>query len=116
MTPERACKSLIVAFRTTIFERLMAASRRPGNLGFMMHFADAMVCLGYAAVLEVKSLIPPEATVLPLLTISLWVLSSVSILAMIPSLFYFERVLNREGFEDLEGEHPVSLEELAPAD
>lgn len=105
-----------VAFHTTIFERLVAASRHPGNLGFLMYFADAMGYLGYSVVLVVRSLTPPEATVLPLFTISLWVLSSVSILAMILSLFYFERVLQREGFQDAEGEPPVSLEELAPAD
>lgn len=40
-----------VAFHTTIFERLIALSRRPGNLGFLMYLADAIGYLGYSAAL-----------------------------------------------------------------
>jgi hypothetical protein len=105
-----------VAFHTTIFERLIAASKHPGNLGFLMYFADAMGYLGYAVVLVAKRKIPQDANVLPLFTHSLWVLSGVSILALLLSLIYFERVLRREGYEELEGEPPVTLEELAPAE
>lgn len=82
----------------------------------MMYFADAMEYLGWAAVLIAKRKIGQGANVVPLFAGSLWVLSGVSILALILSLVDFERVLRREGYEDLEGEPPVSIEELAPAE
>jgi len=105
-----------VAFHTTIFERLLAASKHPGNLGFLMYFADATGYFVYAAVLIAERKIPQGANVVPLFTGSLWVLSGVSICALVLSLIYFEKVLRREGFEDLEREPPVTIEELAPAD
>ncbi|MEW4529177.1 DUF5690 family protein [Maioricimonas sp. JC845] len=40
-----------VAMHTTIFERLIAATREPANLGFLMYVADAAGYLGYVAVM-----------------------------------------------------------------
>jgi hypothetical protein len=45
-----------VAFHTTVFERLIAASRWPGNIGFLIYIADSTGYLGYVGVLLAKSL------------------------------------------------------------
>jgi len=45
-----------VAFHTTVFERLIAASRWPGNIGFLMYIADSTGYLGYVGVVLAKSL------------------------------------------------------------
>jgi hypothetical protein len=40
-----------VVVHTTVFERLLATTRAPGNLGFLMYLADAFGYLGYVAVM-----------------------------------------------------------------
>ncbi len=44
-----------VAVHTTVFERLLAKTRAPGNIGFLMYVVDSIGYLGYVAVLLVKS-------------------------------------------------------------
>ena len=44
-----------VAFHTTVFERIVAASHRPGNLAFLMYLADSLGYLGYAGVVGLKT-------------------------------------------------------------
>ena len=39
-----------VAFHTPVFERLIAAARRPCNVGVLMDLADALGCLGYGVI------------------------------------------------------------------
>jgi Family of unknown function (DUF5690) len=46
-----------VPFNCLIFERLIAAYRQPGNIGFVMYVADAIGYLGSVAVLLVKELL-----------------------------------------------------------
>lgn len=81
-----------VAFHTTIFERLIAASRLP-NLGFLMYLADAMGYLGYAAVLIVRSNLDDPESVLPGFRILLLGGSILSIFALLAAGVYFQRVL-----------------------
>ena len=49
-----------VAVHTTVFERLIAVTRNPGNLGFLLYFADAFGYLGYVAVMGLKVLAPTQ--------------------------------------------------------
>ena len=44
-----------VVFHTTIFERMIAVSGEPANVGFLMYLADAAGYLGYVAVLLFKN-------------------------------------------------------------
>jgi hypothetical protein len=44
-----------VAVHTTIFERLLAMTRAPGNIGFLMYAADAVGYLGYVAVMLTRN-------------------------------------------------------------
>jgi MFS family permease len=51
-----------VPFNCLIFERLIAAYRQPGNIGFIMYVADAIGYLGSVAVLLVKEFVNLEVT------------------------------------------------------
>jgi hypothetical protein len=44
-----------VAFHTTIFERLIAAFREQGNIGFLMYSADAVGYLGYVGIMLLRN-------------------------------------------------------------
>ncbi|MCC6511261.1 MAG: hypothetical protein IT423_19325 [Pirellulaceae bacterium] len=44
-----------VAVHTTIFERLLAMTRAPGNIGFLMYIVDSVGYLGYVAVMLLKN-------------------------------------------------------------
>ena len=78
-----------VAFHTTVFERIVAASRHPANLVFLMYVADAMGYLGYALVIGVKTAFPTPGLMLPFFRITLCVVATGSILALLVSLVYF---------------------------
>lgn len=82
-----------VAFHTTVFERLIAASGRPCNLGFLMYLADAIGYLGYAAVLVVRESNRSVPEVLPFFLTLLVALSALSFAATLFALVYFQRVL-----------------------
>jgi len=74
-----------VAVHTTVFERFLAMSREPANLGFLMYIADAIGYLGYAGVMLVRSASVVDEAALSLFT---WlcrvcvVLSAVALLAV----------------------------------
>lgn len=51
-----------VPFNCLLFERLIAAYRQPGNVGFIMYLADAVGYLGSVAVLLLKEFIDAEIT------------------------------------------------------
>ncbi len=55
-------------FTPRVFERLIAASRRPCNLGFLMYVADAVGYLGYAVVIVLKTVLGPSVTSAPVLS------------------------------------------------
>jgi len=82
-----------VAYHTTIFERLIAASGRPCNLGFLLYLADAIGYLGYSVVLVFRETHRTVAEVLPFFKWLLIVLSAVSFVAILLSLLYFQRKL-----------------------
>lgn len=80
-----------VAFHTTVFERLIAAAKRPGNLGFLMYLADSIGYLGYSAVLVVRNRVGNPAQVLPSFRWVLLVGALVSMLALLAAAAYFQR-------------------------
>ena len=83
-----------VAFHTTVFERLIAASPRPGNLGFLMYLADSIGYLGYAGVVTVKIFAPPGDALFGLFRSGILVSSIFSIFALLFAIRYFRRVLS----------------------
>ncbi len=82
-----------VAFHTTIFERLIAASRHPGNLGFLMYLADAIGYLGYAVVIGFRSAVDAPDEVLPFFLTTMLIVAGSSIFALLAALVYFQRKL-----------------------
>jgi hypothetical protein len=44
-----------VAMHTTLFERLIAMTRDPGTIGFLLYLADAVGYLGYIAVMLTRA-------------------------------------------------------------
>lgn len=98
-----------VAFHTTVFERLIAASRKPCNLGFLMYLADSLGYLGYAFVLVLgKSYIEP-GQMLYFFRWTMLLVAGISIFALVAAVLYFERRLGAI-------ERSVSTEFVPPAD
>ncbi len=85
-----------VAFHTTVFERLVAASRRPANLGFLMYLADAIGYLGYAVIMVIKTLSPTYDKWLHIFRVSSLGMVACSILALLICARYFWVTLRRE--------------------
>lgn len=83
-----------VAFHTTVFERLVAASRHPANVVFLMYVADSIGYLGYAIVLGFRMMLQSPEAVLPTFRVILLMGSIVSIAALSFSLRYFRTALN----------------------
>ena len=85
-----------IAFHTTIFERLIAASRRPGNMGFLMYLADTVGYFGYVGLLLLKKQIDASADFLGLFQNVTLVLSTVCIIFLVIVAVYFHRAFPRE--------------------
>lgn len=82
-----------VAFHTTVFERILAASRIPGNLGFLMYLADSIGYLGYATVLSARNFVQTPEKMLPIFSWMLYGSAVISIISLIVATVYFHRVL-----------------------
>lgn len=68
-----------VAFRTTLFERLIAAFRERGNIGFLMYLADAVGYLGYVAIMLLRNTTVLQAGFLSLFVGASWLIAIASI-------------------------------------
>lgn len=82
-----------VAFHTTIFERLIAASHLSCNLGFLMYVADAVGYLCYAVMIIGMTVAGKPVEMLP---VFLWLLNFGGIfclIALVVAHWYFERAL-----------------------
>ncbi len=78
-----------VPFNCLIFERLIAAYRQPGNIGFIMYVADAVGYLGSVAVLLMKEFVEVQITWSGFLVgANLWA-SVMGVVLVIFSMFYF---------------------------
>lgn len=105
-----------VAYHTTIFERLIAASRRPCNLGFLMYVADAVGYLGYAVVILLKTWLGGSVTVLPFFLWALAIVAGLSIVALLAAMIYFEWALAGERQEEPAVRSIEATEGLAPVE
>jgi hypothetical protein len=85
-----------VAFHTTVFERLIAVSNRPCNLGFLMYLADSFGYLGYVGILLLRSLTDPPQQVLPAFRSALTVAALLAIAALAGAVYYFQRHVIRD--------------------
>lgn len=78
-----------VPFNCLLFERLIAAYRQPGNVGFIMYVADAIGYLGSVAVLLVKEFLDLQVTWSRFLVgANLWA-SVVGLVLVVVSAAYF---------------------------
>ena len=84
-----------VAFHTTVFERLIAASRHPCNLGFLMYLADTIGYLGYFLVLALKGRLQEPGMALTFFHGSLIVTAVFSIICLAMAMIYFRGVLKQ---------------------
>jgi hypothetical protein len=82
-----------VAFHTTVFERLIAVSRLPSNLGFLMYIADSIGYLGYAIIIVVRTQLDEPDSLLPFFRWTLIAAATLSILCLIFAWMYFHRKL-----------------------
>jgi len=80
-----------VAFHTTVFERIVAASHHSANLGFLMYIADSLGYLGYAAIVCLKMFGPEDIDILWCFRNMLFWGSAASIGAIVWALLYFQR-------------------------
>jgi len=82
-----------VAFHTTVFERLIAASRDKANLGFLMYLADSTGYLGYVVVLLCKTFIGAGENMLGFFHTMSYVVSAGSIAAVLLACVWFVKRL-----------------------
>jgi len=80
-----------VAFHTTIFERMIAAFRETGTIGYLMYLADALGYLAYVGVMVFRNLASEEISFLQLLIRTSAAVAIVSILLSIFLSIYFMR-------------------------
>jgi hypothetical protein len=85
-----------VAFHTTVFERLIAISRHPSNLGFLMYLADSIGYLGYALVLVFGATMETSTSALPFFRWTLVIGAALSVVGLVLASIYFRSVLVRE--------------------
>ena len=85
-----------VAFHTTVFERIVAASNLRGNLVFLMYLADSIGYLFYVVLLSAKPFLESSTDQLSLFQNILYSLAGFSILCLLLATVYFQRKLSRE--------------------
>lgn len=73
-----------VAFHTTIFERMIAAFRETGTIGYLMYLADALGYLAYVCMMVFRNLASEETSFLQLL---IRTSASVAIVSILLSIF-----------------------------
>jgi hypothetical protein len=82
-----------VAIHTTIFERMIAAFRTVGNIGYLMYLADALGYLGYVGVMLMKNAGGDRANFLDFFLSASTLMAILCIGLMFCSLLYFRRKL-----------------------
>ncbi|MBA63219.1 MAG: hypothetical protein CMJ76_12750 [Planctomycetaceae bacterium] len=85
-----------VAFHTTVFERLIAASRLKGNLVFLMYIADSIGYLGYIMLLAIRESLNLNPNKLGLFQNTLYLLAILSIICLLIAWSYFKRAFSKE--------------------
>jgi len=82
-----------VAFHTTVFERLIAATRDKANLGFLMYLADSTGYLGYIAVMLASTYGMKRPDMLDFFHTLAYMVAAISIVAVTIALLWFMRQL-----------------------
>jgi hypothetical protein len=86
-----------VAFHTTVFERLIAAFRERGNIGYLMYLADATGYLAYVGVMVAKEAVTGDLQFLRLfLTTSLLIAVSSLVITLYLARYYWRRIPKEE--------------------
>ncbi len=85
-----------IPFNVVFFERLIAAVRKPANVGFLIYIADSFGYLGSIGVLLFKNFGHAEMSYVSFFTSALYIVSALGIVLTIVSLFYFNRKLHEE--------------------
>jgi hypothetical protein len=78
-----------IAVHTVIFERLIALTRDRGTMGYLMYLVDSFGYLGYVLVLGWKVLFRPPGEFLPFFLPLAWVIAIVSVVLIVPCVWYF---------------------------
>ncbi len=81
-----------VAVHTTVFERLLAMTRVPGNSGFFLYVVDSIGYLGYVAVVLLKSFGGQSVRQAPLIDYFLsmcWLCGTIALLCIVASWMVF---------------------------
>ncbi|MHC4878275.1 MAG: DUF5690 family protein [Planctomycetota bacterium] len=87
-----------VAFHTTVFERLIAATRDKANLGFLMYLADSTGYLSYVGVMIASARGFQHADMLGFFHVLAWIVAAVSIVAVLcAAVWFMRRIPQRDG-------------------
>ncbi len=82
-----------VAFHTTVFERMIAAFREIGTIGYLMYLADAVGYLGYVSVMIFRNVSSGQMNFLGLLTWTSWSVAVVSTsLTVLLGIYFYRRI------------------------
>lgn len=93
-----------VAFHTTVFERLIAATRDKANLGFLMYLADSTGYLGYVGVMVARALLGEQKDMLGFFHSMLMAISVTSVVALaIATVWFLRRLPKDEQAADVAG-------------
>lgn len=85
-----------IPFNVVLFERLIAAARKPANVGFLMYIADSFGYLGSIGILLFKNFGQTEMSYAGFFMNALYVLSIAGIILTLFSLLYFNTKLSKE--------------------
>jgi len=89
-----------VAFHTTVFERLIAAFREVGTIGYVMYLADAIGYLGYVVVMFYRNTTSGEDGFLPLLLWTSGVVAVVALAIVVWLGLHYQRTIPNGSFVD----------------
>jgi hypothetical protein len=85
-----------IPFNVVFFERLIAAARKPANVGFLIYIADSFGYLGSICVLLFKNFGHADMSYHTFFVNALYIVSVVGIILTLFSLFYFNRKISKE--------------------
>jgi hypothetical protein len=91
-----------IPFNVVFFERLIAAARKPANVGFLIYIADSFGYLGSIAILLFKNFGRAEMSYGNFFISALYVGSVLGIILSLFSLFYFSRKIHASGVNESE--------------
>lgn len=85
-----------IPFNVVFFERLIAAARKPANVGFLIYIADSFGYLGSIAVLLFKNFGTSDMSYGNFFINALYVVSAAGVVLTLLSFIYFSRKISKE--------------------